>query len=110
MNEIEKVEKAIEGIQAKIQLQKAENQKLRNSLNEIEMNKSNAMKEIQRLKDVNISLENGTIYKSITECGNVLQLSIGNISSVLNKRRKQTKGYTFRYADQVLYKGDVNND
>ena len=55
-------------------------------------------------------LENGTIYKSITECGNVLQLSIGNISSVLNKRRKLTKGYTFRYADQVLYKGDVNND
>ena len=58
MNEIEKIEKAIEGIQAKIQLQKAENQKLRNSLNEIEMNKSNAMKEVQRLKDVNISLEN----------------------------------------------------
>ena len=58
MNEIEKIEKAIEGIQAKIQLQKAENQKLRNSLNEIEMNKSNSMKEVQRLKDVNISLEN----------------------------------------------------
>ena len=58
MNEIEKLEKAIEGIQAKIQLQKAENSKLRNSLNEIEMNKSNAMKEVQRLKDVNMSLEN----------------------------------------------------
>ena len=58
MNEIEKIEKAIQGIQAKIQLQKVENQKLRNSLNEIEMNKSNAMKEVQRLKDVNISLEN----------------------------------------------------
>ena len=58
MNEIEKLEKAIEGIQAKIQLQKAENQKLRNTLNEIEMNKSNSMKEVQRLKDVNISLEN----------------------------------------------------
>ena len=58
MNEIEKLEKAIEGVQAKIQLQKAENQRLRNSLNEIEMNKSNAMKEVQRLKDVNISLEN----------------------------------------------------
>ena len=58
MNEIEKIEKAIEGIQAKIQLQKAENQKLRNSLNEIEMNKSNSMKEVQRLKDVNMSLEN----------------------------------------------------
>lgn len=58
MNEIEKIEKAIEGIQAKIQLQKAENQKLRNTLNEVEMNKSNGMKEVQRLKDVNISLEN----------------------------------------------------
>ena len=58
MNEIEKLEKAIEGIQAKIQIQKAENQKLRNNLNEIEMNKSNAMKEVNRLKGVNISLEN----------------------------------------------------
>ena len=56
--DLENIEKAIEGIQAKIQLQKAENQKLRNSLNEIEMNKSNAMKEVQRLKDVNMSLEN----------------------------------------------------
>ena len=58
MNEIEKIEKAIEGIQAKIQIQKAKNQQLRNSLNEIEMTKSNSMKEVQRLKDVNISLEN----------------------------------------------------
>ena len=58
MNEIEKIEKAIEGVKAKIQLQKVENQKLRNSLNEIEMNKSNAMKEVQRLKDVNMNLEN----------------------------------------------------
>ena len=58
MNEIEKIEKIIEATKTKIQLQKAENQKLRNSLNEVEMNKSNAMKEVQRLKDVNISLEN----------------------------------------------------
>ena len=58
MNEIEQIEKAIEGVKAKIQIQKAENQKLRNSLNEVEMNKSNAMKEVQRLKDVNMSLEN----------------------------------------------------
>lgn len=58
MNEIEKIEKAIEGVKAKIQLQKAENQKLRNSLNEIDMSKANSMKEVQRLKDVNISLEN----------------------------------------------------
>ena len=58
MDEIEKIEKAIEGTQARIQLQKAENQKLRNSLNEIEMNKSTAMQEVNRLKDVNISLNN----------------------------------------------------
>ena len=58
MNELEKLEKAIEGVQAKIAIQKGKNQKLRNSLNEIEMDKSNAMKEVQRLKDVNISLEN----------------------------------------------------
>ena len=57
-NDLEKLEKAIEGVQAKIQIQKAENQKLRNSLNEISMNKSNAMKEVNRLKQVNISLEN----------------------------------------------------
>ena len=58
MEEIEKLEKAITGIQSKIQLQKAENQKLRNSLNEVEMNKSNAMKEVNRLKEVGIELEN----------------------------------------------------
>ena len=58
MNEIEQIIKAIEGVQAKIAIQKGKNQSLRNSLNEIEMNKSNSMKEVQRLKDVNISLEN----------------------------------------------------
>ena len=58
MKEIEEIEKIIEATKTKIQLQKAENQKLRNSLNEVEMNKSNAMKEVQRLKDVNMSLEN----------------------------------------------------
>ena len=68
MDEMEKLEKAIEGTKAKIQIQKGENQKLRNSLNEISMNKSNAMKEVQRLKDVNISLEN-----SIKETKQVIQ-------------------------------------
>ena len=56
--EIEKISKIIEGVQAKIAIQKGMNQNLRNSLNEVNMNKSNAMKEVQRLKDVNISLEN----------------------------------------------------
>ena len=50
-------------------------------------------------------IENDTIYKSISECGRKLHLSIGNISSVLNKRRKHTKGYTFKYSSQVLYRG-----
>ena len=67
-NDLEKIEKAIEGTKAKIQIQKAENQKLRNSLNEISMNKSNAMKEVQRLKDVNISLNN-----NIAETKQVIQ-------------------------------------
>ena len=58
MNEIEQIEKAIDGVKAKIQIQKGKNQALRNSLNEVEMNKSNAMKEVQRLKDVNMNLEN----------------------------------------------------
>ena len=58
MKEIEQIEKIIEATKAKIQIQKAENQKLRNSLNEVNINKSNAMKEVQRLKDVNMNLEN----------------------------------------------------
>ena len=58
MKEIEEIEKAIDGIKAKVQLQKVENSKLRNNLNEVEINKSKAMKELQRLKDVNMSLEN----------------------------------------------------
>ena len=58
MNKLEEIENAIDGVKAKLQLQKAENQKLRNTLNEVEMNKSNAMKEVNRLKQVNISLEN----------------------------------------------------
>ena len=68
MEEIEKIEKAIDGVKAKIQLQKSANQKLKNTLNEISMNKSNAMKEVNRLKDVNITLEN-----SIKETKQVIQ-------------------------------------
>ena len=58
MDELEKLEKAIEGVKAKIAIQKGKNQQLRNTLNEVEMNKANAMKEVNRLKEVNISLEN----------------------------------------------------
>ena len=82
MEEMEKLEKAIEGTKAKIQIQKAENQKLRNSLNEIEMSKSTAMKEVQRLKDVNISLEN-----NIKETKQVIQEqdSKQNFDEFMNK-------------------------
>ena len=82
MNELEKLEKAIEGVQAKIQIQKAANQKLRNSLHEIEMSKSTSMKEVQRLKDVNLSLEN-----SIKETKQVIQEqdSKENFDDFMNK-------------------------
>ena len=82
MDEMEKLEKAIDGAKAKIQIQKAANQKLRNSLNEISMNKSAAMKEVQRLKDVNISLEN-----NIKETKQVIQEqdSKENFNDFMNK-------------------------
>lgn len=56
--EIEKISKIIDGVQAKIAIQKGKNQALRNSLNEVNMNKSEGIKEVQRLKDVNLNLEN----------------------------------------------------
>ena len=68
MDKIEEIEKVIEGTKANIQLQKAENQKLRNSLNELSMSKAKSMHEVQRLKDVNINLEN-----SIKETKQVIQ-------------------------------------
>ena len=82
MDEMEKLEKVIEGVQAKIQIQKAANQKLRNSLNEIEMNKSTAMKEVNRLKEVNISLEN-----NIKETKQVIQEQDNqeNFNNFINK-------------------------
>ena len=58
MDELEKLEKAIEGVQAKIQLQKASNQKLRDELNNISMDKQKQMQEVSRLKDTNITLQN----------------------------------------------------
>ena len=84
--EIEKISKAIEGTKAKIQLQKADNQKLRNSLNEISMNKAKAMKEVQRLKDVNISLEN-----NIKETKQVIQEqdSKENFDDFMNKLSRE---------------------
>ena len=50
-------------------------------------------------------LETDKIYASIKECAKELNLLRNNISDVLNGRYRQAKGYTFRYANQVLYKG-----
>ena len=50
-------------------------------------------------------LETDKIYKSLTECAKELNLSIVNISHVLNGQQKQAKGLTFFYANQILYKG-----
>lgn len=58
MDELEKLEKAIEGVQAKIQLQKASNQKVRDELNNLTMEKQKQMQEVSRLKDTNITLQN----------------------------------------------------
>ena len=50
-------------------------------------------------------LELDKYYKSVTQASEELKIKQANISAVLNGRFKQTKGYTFRYANQVLYKG-----
>lgn len=50
-------------------------------------------------------LENNKFYKSAKQAGKELDLDSGNITKVLKGKCKQTKGYTFRYANQVLFKG-----
>ena len=58
MNEMEKLEQIATGLESKIQLQKAENQKLQDNLNQFNITKSEKLKEIARLKQVGIDLEN----------------------------------------------------
>ena len=58
MNEMEKLEQIATGLESKIQLQKAKNQKLQDNLNQFNMTKSEKLKEIARLKQVGIDLEN----------------------------------------------------
>lgn len=58
MNEMEKLEQIATGLESKIQLQKAKNQKLQDDLNQINMTKEQSLKEIARLKQVGIDLEN----------------------------------------------------
>ena len=58
MNEMEKLEQIATGLESKIQLEKAKNQKLQDDLNQINMTKTEKLKEIARLKQVGIDLEN----------------------------------------------------
>ena len=58
MNEMEKLEQIATGLESKIQLEKVKNQKLQDDLNHINMTKAEKLKEIARLKQVGIDLEN----------------------------------------------------
>ena len=58
MNELEKLEQIATGLESKIQLEKVKNQKLQDDLNQINMTKAEKLKEIARLKQVGIDLEN----------------------------------------------------
>ena len=74
MNEIEKLQQIATGLESKIQLQKAENQKLQDNLNQFNMTKAEKLKEIARLKQVGIVLENNiTQRKEIIENENSKQ-------------------------------------
>ena len=58
MNEMEKLQQIATGLESKIQLEKVKNQKLQDDLNQINMTKAEKLKEIARLKQVGIDLEN----------------------------------------------------
>ena len=58
MKEMEKLQQIVTGLESKIQLEKANNQKLQDDLNQINMTKAEKLKEIARLKQVGIDLEN----------------------------------------------------
>ena len=48
-------------------------------------------------------LETDKCYNSIKQASEELNLDSSKIVKVLKGRQKQTKGYTFRYANKVLY-------
>ena len=74
MDELQKLEQIVTGLESKIQLQKAENQKLQDNLNQFNMTKVEKLKEIARLKQVGIDLENNiTQRKEIIENENSKQ-------------------------------------
>ena len=58
MKEMEKLQQIVTGLESKIQLEKANSQKLQDDLNQINMTKAEKLKEIARLKQVGIDLEN----------------------------------------------------
>ena len=58
MNEMEKLQQIATGLESKIQLEKVKNQKLQDDLNQINMTKAEKLKEIARLKQVGLDLEN----------------------------------------------------
>ena len=56
-------------------------------------------------------LETDKIYNSLKQSSEELNIHHQHISMVLKSRSKQAKGYTFRYAKYVLFKGEsINND
>ena len=63
MNEMEKLQQIVTGLESKIQLEKANNQKLQDDLNQINMTKAEKLKEIARLKQVGIDLENNINHR-----------------------------------------------
>ena len=61
------------------------------------------LERISKSKSIPIyCLETNKIYKSAIECAKELNIRQENIVHVLKGRAKQTKGYTFRYANKVL--------
>ena len=59
----------------------------------------------EKYKKAIYCLETNKIYDSIKQTTEELNIKKSNIINVLKGRCKQTKGYTFRYANQVLYIG-----
>ena len=58
MDELKKLQDIATGLESKIQIQRAENQKLQDNLNQFNMSKAEKLKEITRLKEVGLQLEN----------------------------------------------------
>ena len=50
---------------------------------------------------INLTTGKKIHFESIREAGRKLNLSAGHINDVLKGRYKQTKGYTFKYADPI---------